>query len=110
MSVISTTTSVNGVRLAHHISEARMVTYHFYCFFRNNAWWRPFRESFKKIYRELFLLRNHHKSSKVNKQLCSRFGFLISKEAVVLRRWESETKILVLSNELIKVELTPLKI
>ena len=50
------------------------------------------------------------KSSKVNKQLCSRFGFLISKEAVVLRRWESETKILVLSNELIKVELTPLKI
>ena len=49
------------------------------------------------------------KSSKVNKQLCSRFGILISKEAVVLRRWESETKILVLSNELIKVELTPLE-
>ena len=36
-----------------------MVTYYFYCFFRNNAWWRPFRESFKKIYRELILLRNH---------------------------------------------------
>ena len=61
MSVISTTTSVNGIRLAHHISEARMATYHFYCFFRNNAWWRPFRESLKKIYRELFLLRNHLK-------------------------------------------------
>ena len=37
-----------------------MVTYHFYCFFfRDNAWWRTFRESFKKINRELFFLRNH---------------------------------------------------
>ena len=35
-----------------------MVTYHF-CFFRNNAWWRTFRESLKKIHRELFFLRNH---------------------------------------------------
>jgi len=33
-------------------------------------------------------------------------GFLVSKETVVLRRWESETN-LVLSNELIKVELPP---
>ena len=39
-----------------------MVTYHFYCFFRKNAWWKTFRESFKKIYRELFFLRNHLKS------------------------------------------------
>ena len=32
-------------------------------------------------------------------------GLLVSKETVVLRRWESETKInWVLSNELIKVE------
>ena len=31
--VISTSTGINGVRLAHHISEARMVTYHFYCVF-----------------------------------------------------------------------------
>ena len=31
-------------------------------------------------------------------------GFLVSKETVVLRRWEMKTKILVLSNELIKVE------
>ena len=33
--------------------------------------------------------------------------FLVSKETVVLRRWESEDKNLVLSNELIKVELPP---
>ena len=39
-----------------------MVTYHFYCFFfRNNAWWRTFRESFKIIHREIFFLRNHLK-------------------------------------------------
>ena len=37
------------------------------------------------------------------------FGFLVSKETVVLSRWESETKILVLSNELIKAELPPRK-
>ena len=38
MSVISTSSGVNRIRLAHHISKARMVTYHFYCFcfFRNN--------------------------------------------------------------------------
>ena len=29
-------------------------------------------------------------------------GFLVSKETVILRQWESETKILVLSNELSK--------
>ena len=35
-------------------------------------------------------------------------GVLVSKETVVLRRWRgSETKIVVLSNELIKVELPP---
>ena len=34
-------------------------------------------------------------------------GFLISKESVVLRRWESENKNLVLSIELIKVEVPP---
>jgi len=43
-----------------------MVTYHFYCFFRNNAWWRTFRESFKKIYRELFFLSNHLKNIEVS--------------------------------------------
>ena len=31
----------------------------FLLFFRNNAWWRTFRESFKKIHRELFFLRDH---------------------------------------------------
>ena len=31
-------------------------------------------------------------------------GFLVSKETVVLHRWESETKIWFLSNELMKVE------
>jgi len=31
-------------------------------------------------------------------------GFLVSKETVVLRQWDSETKKLVLSNEFIKVE------
>ena len=34
-------------------------------------------------------------------------GFLVSIETVVLRRWESENKNLVLSNELIKVKLPP---
>ena len=42
-----------------------MVTYHFYCFFRNNAWWRTFRESFKEIYRELCFLRNHLNITKI---------------------------------------------
>ena len=38
-------------------------------------------------------------------------GFLVSKETVVLRRWERwKQKFLVLSNELIKVELPPWKI
>ena len=32
--VISTSTGINGVRLAHHISETRMMTYHFYCIFK----------------------------------------------------------------------------
>ena len=32
-------------------------------------------------------------------------GFLVSRETVVLRRWKSERKILVLSNETINVEL-----
>ena len=34
-------------------------------------------------------------------------GFLVSKETVVLRPWESENKNLVLSNKLIKVEIPP---
>ena len=33
--------------------------------------------------------------------------FLVSKETVVLRRWERSKQKLVLSNELIKVELPP---
>ena len=37
-------------------------------------------------------------------------GFLVSRETLVLRRWESENKNLVVSNELIKVELPPWKI
>ena len=47
--VISTSTAINWVRLARHISKARMVTYHFYCLFRNSAGYRTFRESFKKF-------------------------------------------------------------
>ena len=34
----------------------------FIVFFRNNVWWRTFRESLKKIHRKLFFLRNHLKS------------------------------------------------
>ena len=34
-------------------------------------------------------------------------GFLVSKETVVLRRWGDQNKSLVLSNELINVELPP---
>ena len=34
-------------------------------------------------------------------------GFLVSRETLVLRRWDSENKNLVLSNKLIKVELPP---
>ena len=35
------------------------------------------------------------------------YEFLVSKETVVLRRWERSKQNLVLSNELIKVELPP---
>jgi len=35
------------------------------------------------------------------------YGFLVSKETVVRRRWGDQNKNLVLSNELIKVELPP---
>ena len=31
--LISTSSGINGVRLAHHISLASTVTYHFCCFF-----------------------------------------------------------------------------
>ena len=48
--VISTSTGTN----------ARMVTYHFYCIFLNSAWQRTFRESLKKSIQLLFL-RNHLK-------------------------------------------------
>ena len=34
---LSTRTDINKVRLAHHISLASMVTYPFYCIFRNSA-------------------------------------------------------------------------
>ena len=52
-----------------------------------------------------FLLRQNDRRSKYT------FGFLLSKETVVLRRWErSKHKFLVLSNELIKIELPPWKI
>ena len=39
-------------------------------------------------------------------QFFFRDEFLVSKETVVLRRWENEQEILVLSNDLIKIELT----
>ena len=59
---------------------------------------------------------NHHvvKDPKISELLTVIFvmtfkiGFLVSKETVVLRRCERiKTKILALSNELIKVELPP---
>jgi len=59
--MISTTTAINGVRLAHHISFASAVTYLFYCIFRNSACLGTFRESFKKIIQQLSFLRNHLK-------------------------------------------------
>lgn len=37
------------------------------------------------------------------------YTFLVSKGTVVLLRWRNETKILILSNELIKIELRPSK-
>ena len=58
MRVIGTRTSINGVRLAHHmVNDDLSISFIF--FSRNNAWWRTFRESLKKVHRWLFFLRNH---------------------------------------------------
>ena len=55
--VISSSTGINGVRLAHHISlEASMTGGHIvsHCFFET-AWQRAFRESLKK---KITIIRN----------------------------------------------------
>ena len=51
--MISTSTGINGVRLAHHISFASTVTY-----LLNSAWTGIFRKKFKNFYRQLLFLGN----------------------------------------------------
>ena len=60
--MISTSTGINGVRLAHHISEARMVTYHYLLFFSKQCVVENIQEKFQKIHRQLLFLRNHLKA------------------------------------------------
>ena len=49
--------------------------------------------------------KNFFFGSKMGDWFIHRIGFLVSKESVVLRWWESENKNLVSLNKLIKVEL-----
>ena len=68
MRVISTSRSINGVRLAHHISWARMVTYHFCCFFSKQCLVENIQGKFKKKFiGNFFFLRNHLRSGASDK-------------------------------------------
>ena len=59
--VISTSTGINGVRLAHHISKARTVTFHFY-YFSKRCLIENIQEKFQKSHRQLLFLRNYLKT------------------------------------------------
>ena len=72
----STSTGINGVKLAHHVSQARMVINHFCCFFLpNSAWYRIFRKKFQKKYhlQRILITFCGHRQLEIAEQLCANY-------------------------------------
>ena len=61
LSLIDEVAMIKWVTWENYISQTSLVTYFFYSTFQVTIMWRTIEESFKKILRQLLLLRNHLK-------------------------------------------------
>ena len=78
--VISTSTGINGVRLARHIYFESTVTYLFYCilFFERVLGRKHSQESFQKIHRQILFPRSHLKMQRFANSSLRSFPSIVS--------------------------------